>query len=223
MAITTHSPAQRLARWTAIWALVLAGLFLLIAFLLYRQDPGGNGPPALVTFGICAGVGVIVAVMHASQSSFGRYLYARLGPGSPGQCLGHMFSRAFGASDFTRFWQYWNPFWGYFLAYFCFAPLRRFAPRSLCLIVTFALNGFLHDLVYVWPWGIARTNRLPFPFPLFTLSLAITAVIMWVTGRHGFTLARLSFPKRIACHLLAFAGPFAFSVGVLLLLRIYGG
>src|ERR1017187_5529062 len=92
-----------------------------------------------------------LAVMHTSRPPFARYLYARLGPGSRGQCLGHMFSRAFGASDFTRFWRHWNPFVGYFLAYFCFAPLRRFAPRPLCLIVTFALNGFLHDLVYVWP------------------------------------------------------------------------
>jgi hypothetical protein len=64
-----------------------------------------------------------------------------------------MFSRAFGASDFTRFWRYWNPFYGYFLAYFCFAPLRRFAPRPLCLILTFALNGFLfHDLVEDQEW-----------------------------------------------------------------------
>src|SRR5262245_36518095 len=90
-----------------------------------------------------------LAVMHASRPSFARYLYARLGPGSRGQYLGHMFSRAFGASDFTRFWRHWNPFVGYFLAYFCFAPLRRFAPRPLCLIVTFGLNGLLHDLAYL--------------------------------------------------------------------------
>jgi hypothetical protein len=158
--------------------------------------------------------------MHTSRPSFARYLYARLGPGSPRQCLGHMFSRAFGASDFTSFWRYWNPFWGYFLAYFCFAPLRRFAPRPLCLIVTFALNGFLHDLVYLWPFGFARTARLPFPFPVFTLSLVTNAVIILAAERHRFTLAHLSLPMRVACHLLALFGPFAFSVGILLLTRI---
>jgi hypothetical protein len=132
-----------------------------------------------------------------------------------------MFSRAFGASDFTSFWRYWNPFLGYFLAYFCFAPLRRFAPRPLCLIVTFALNGFLfHDLVYLWPFGFARTPRLPFPFPVFTLSLVTSAVIILAAERHRFTLAHLSLPRRVACHLLAFVGPFAFSVGILLLTRI---
>jgi hypothetical protein len=219
----SHSPAQQLAKWTAIWALGLAGLCLLIGLVLERLDPDEYGPPALASLTIFAGVGVIVAVMHASRASFGRYLYARLGPGSPGQCLGHMLSRALGASDFSRFWQYWNPFWGYFLAYYCFAPLRRFAPRSLCLVVTFAVNGIVHDLVFVWPWGVARTACLPFPFPLFTLSLAINAVIMSAAGRYRFTLARLSLPKRVACHLLALVGPFAFSVALLLLLRVCGG
>ncbi len=134
-----------------------------------------------------------------------------------------MFSRAFGASDFTRFWQYWNPLGGYFLGYFCYAPLRRFARRPLCLILTFAVNGFLHDLGLVWPWGAARTECLPFPFPIFTLSLGINAVIILVAEHYRFTLASLSLPMRVASHLLAFAGPFAFSVGILLLLRVYGG
>ena len=52
--------------------------------------------------------------MRTSRPAFTRYSYALLGPGSRGQCLGHMFSRAFGASDFTRFWRHWNPFLGYF-------------------------------------------------------------------------------------------------------------
>jgi len=131
-----------------------------------------------------------------------------------------MFSRSFGASDFTRFWQYWNPLGGYFLGYFCYAPLRRFAPRPPCLIVTFALNGFLHDLGFVWPWGIARTERLPFPFPVFTLSLVMFAVIILVAERYRLTLANLSLPMRVACHLVAFVGPFACSIGILLLIRI---
>jgi len=134
-----------------------------------------------------------------------------------------MFSRAFGASDFARFWRHWNPFVGYFLSYFCFAPLRRFAPRPLCLIVTFALNGWLHDLVFLWPFDFASTERLPFPFPVFTLCLVMIAVVILAAERLRFTLAHLSLPMRVVCHLLALVGPFAFSVGVLLLLRIYDG
>ena len=133
-----------------------------------------------------------------------------------------MFSRAFGASDFTRFWRHWNPFVGYFLAYFCFAPLRRFAPRPLCLIVTFALNGLLHDLAYLWPFGLARTARLPYPFafPVFTLTVVMIAVIVLATERFRLTLAHLSLRRRVACHLLALVGPFAFSIGILLLTRM---
>jgi hypothetical protein len=137
-----------------------------------------------------------------------------------------MFSRSFGASDFTSFWRHWNPFVGYFLAYFCFAPLRRFAPRPLCLIVTFALNGFLHDLVgwcicvYVLPWGGAKTKHLPFPFPVFTLWLVMVAVIILFAERYRLTLAHLSLRRRVACHLLAFVGPFAFSIGIRHLTRI---
>ena len=131
-----------------------------------------------------------------------------------------MFSRAFGASDFTRFWRHWNPFVGYFLAYFCFAPLRRFAPRPLSLIITFAVNGLLHDLVYLWPFGFARIRRLLFPFPVFTLTLVMIAGIVLAAERHRFTLARFSLPTRVACHLLALVGPFAFSIGIFLLARI---
>ncbi len=98
--------------------------------------------------------------------------------------------------------------------------MRRFAPRPLCLIVTFALNGLFHDLVYVWPLGFARTERLPFPFPVFTLCLLMIAGIILAAERYRFTLAHLSFRRRVAWQLLAFVGPFAFSVGILLLTRL---
>lgn len=150
--------------------------------------------------------------------SFARYLHARLGPGSMVQCFGKMFPRAFGASDFTRFWRHWNPFVGYFLAYFCFAPLRRFAPRSLCLLVTFALNGVLHDLVLVWPWGFGRTARLPFPFPVFTLCLVGIAIIILASEHFRFTLTHQTLRRRIAWHLLALIVPFVFSVGIFLIM-----
>jgi hypothetical protein len=172
------------------------------------------------------GVAVACAIMIASlavrcnsRPSFASYLYARLGPGSPNQCLGQMFSRAFGASDFSRFWQYWNPFLGYILAYFCYAPLRRFAPRPVCLIFTFALNGLLfHDLIYLWPFGLAMSHGLP--FPVFTLALVTNAGVILAAERSGHTLAHFSLHRRVICHLLTFFVPFAFSVGILLLTRL---
>ena len=182
---------------------------------------GASWSALAVPLGLLGVAFAFLLFQKASRPSYAGYLYARLGPGGPGRCLGHMFSRAFGASDFGRFWQYWNPFFGYFLGYFCYVPLRRFAPRPLCLIVTFAVNGFLfHDLVYLWSFGFARTQRLPFPFPVFTLSLVTSAIIILAAERHRFTLAHLSMPMRVACHLLALVGPFAFSIGILLLTRL---
>ena len=149
-------------KWIVIF-INLTVVFLFLGLRQYAHTFAGAGWCALaIPLGF---LGVAVAFLpfqKASRTSFARYLYARLGPGGPGRCLGQMFSRAFGASNFTRFWRHWNPCRGYFLAYFCFARLRRFAPRPLCLIVTFALNGVLHDLVYLWPFGFARTERLPF-------------------------------------------------------------
>jgi hypothetical protein len=181
---------------------------------------GASWSALAVPLGLLGVAFAFLLFQKASRPSYARYLYARLGPGGPGRCLGHMFSRAFGASDFTRFWQYWNPFFGYFLGYFCYVPLRRFAPRPLCLIVTFAVNGWFHDQAYLWSFGFARTELLPFPFPVFTLCLVMIAVIILAAERYRCTLARLSLPMRVACHLLAVVGPFAFSIGVLLLTRL---
>ena len=46
------------------------------------------------------------------------------------------------------------------------------------------------------------------------------AVTILTAERYGLTLAHLSLPMRVACHLLALFGPFAFSIGILLLTRI---
>jgi hypothetical protein len=45
------------------------------------------------------------------------------------------------------------------------------------------------------------------------------AVIILVAERYRLTLANLSLPMRVACHLVALAVPAAFSVGILLLTR----
>ena len=43
--------------------------------------------------------------------------------------------------------------------------LRRLSrtPNGLRTPTACALNGLLHDQVYVWSFGFARTERLPFP------------------------------------------------------------
>lgn len=211
-----HRPGGSLARATIVGTVVLLFVWLQILFMVRGLAL------IMMLYGCAIAVGAVVLFSRPgsrnARPSFARYVYARIGPGSLRQCLGHMFSRAFGASDFSRFWRYWNPFLGYFLSYFCYAPLRRFAPRPACLIFTFALNGLLfHDLIYLWPFGLAMSHGLP--FPVFTLALVTNAVIILVAERRRYALAHLSLPRRVVCHLLASFGPFAFSVGILLLTR----
>jgi hypothetical protein len=159
---------------------------------------------------------ISLAVMKHGRPSFLRYLWARLGPGSPVQCFWHMFSRSFGATTFARFWQYWNPVYGYVLGFFVFASLRRFAPRSLCVVITFAFSGFLfHDLI-LWPSALAHSSHLPFPF--VTVAFIALAFFILATERLHISLRRLSPFMRATCHFLAFAGAFAVSTAAYLVM-----
>jgi hypothetical protein len=91
--------------------------------------------------------------------------------GAPGS-LKNMLARSFGAGTFARFWQYWNPIWGYALGRYVFAPLRKILPPALALILTFTLSGAVHDL------AATLVRRAPaFLFtPWFTLmGLAVVA------------------------------------------------
>lgn len=61
--------------------------------------------------------------------------------------LGNMLHRSLGAGKFSKFWQYWNPIWGFYLGTYIFKPLKRLLPQALSLIITFLVCGFIHDLV----------------------------------------------------------------------------
>jgi len=61
--------------------------------------------------------------------------------------LQNMLVRSFGAGTFAKFWQYWNPIWGYALGRYIYAPLNQFLSASASLILTFAISGAIHDLV----------------------------------------------------------------------------
>ncbi|WP_186754207.1 MBOAT family O-acyltransferase [Echinicola salinicaeni] len=61
--------------------------------------------------------------------------------------LRNMLHRSLGAGKFSTFWKYWNPIWSYFLGKYIFQPIKQFLPAAFSLIFTFAVSGFLHDLV----------------------------------------------------------------------------
>jgi hypothetical protein len=58
-----------------------------------------------------------------------------------------MLNRSLGADSFAKFWRYWNPIWGYYLARYVMKPLRKFLPVWLATMLTFTVSGVLHDLV----------------------------------------------------------------------------
>ncbi|UII26718.1 acyltransferase [Fulvivirga maritima] len=55
--------------------------------------------------------------------------------------------RSLGAANFSLFWNYWNPIFGYYLGNFIFKPLKKFIPVSIALVLTFVFCGLIHDAV----------------------------------------------------------------------------
>ncbi len=55
--------------------------------------------------------------------------------------------RSLGAKNFSTFWTYWNPIFGYFLGKKIFKPLKKTLPVSLSLVLTFIFCGLIHDAV----------------------------------------------------------------------------
>lgn len=55
--------------------------------------------------------------------------------------------RSIGAKNFSTFWNYWNPIFGYYLGKLIFKPLKKIFPVSLSLVFTFIVCGLIHDVV----------------------------------------------------------------------------
>ena len=83
-----------------------------------------------------------------------------------------MLYRSFGSSSFQRFWNYWNPIWGYYLGYLVFQPLTKRVPDAIALVLTFGISGVFHDL------AVSLVLRAPtFVFtPWFTMMGGIVVV-----------------------------------------------
>jgi hypothetical protein len=55
--------------------------------------------------------------------------------------------RSLGAKNFSAFWNFWNPIFGYYLGAKIFKPLKRVLPIGFAVILTFVFCGLIHDLV----------------------------------------------------------------------------
>lgn len=66
--------------------------------------------------------------------------------GSPKSLRNNLY-RSLGAKNFSTFWNYWNPIFGYYLGKFIFKPLKKIFPSTVSLVLTFVVNGLIHDAV----------------------------------------------------------------------------
>ena len=86
--------------------------------------------------------------LQKKRLTLSEYVYLRTGvPMGASASLRNMLYRSLGASSFARFWQYWNPIWGYGLGKYVYAPVKQILPPALALIITFIVSGGIHDLV----------------------------------------------------------------------------
>lgn len=152
-----------------------------------------------------------------TRPTLSQFISIRLGSGSASELAARMFSRAFTAGSFRRFWYYWNPLYAYALGYFFYAPMRRYIPKPLCLVLAFAASGFfLHDAI-LW---IALAPASPPPhYPIVTVAFIILSLTILITDRLQISLAALSRKMRVACHLCAIFLAFSGSAALMLWLR----
>lgn len=105
------------------------------------------------------------------------YVHRRNGvPLDDSGSLRNMLMRSFGAGSFGRFWQYWNPIFGYGLGKYVYSRLRRFLPPALALITTFVVSGGIHDLVTM---AIRRSGAFLFTLCFFCSALVWSPAVDW--------------------------------------------
>ena len=114
----------------------------------------------------------------------------------------NMLHRSLGASSFARFWQYWNPIWGYGLGKYVYAPLARFLPAAIALIATFIVSGGLHDLATM---AVRRSIAFLFTPWFFLLGIGVVLghlVNMDLSNQAWLVRASVNLTYLIICLLL---------------------
>ena len=127
-----------------------------------------------------------------------KYLIFRLG-GLSGATAGlHVILRPFGANTLKRFWQLWNPVFGYYLLVFVYTPARRILPRPIAFAATFGVSGFAHDVVVFLPIWAAAGEVM---FPMVTVAFFVVSVIVLISEAVHLNLQRLPPGGRAIVHL----------------------
>lgn len=108
--------------------------------------------------------------------------------------LRNMLYRSFGAKNFAVFWNYWNPIWGYYLAYQSFKPLKVILPSSISLMLTFILCGMIHDAaISLISGGISIT---------FTIWFSVIGIAVLLTQMSKLNFKKFNWYLRASINLL---------------------
>jgi hypothetical protein len=138
-------------------------------------------------------------VKKRSQLSMTDYIKYRNGvPLGASGSLQNMLSRSLGAGSFAKFWQYWNPIWGYTLGRYIYAPLNQILPASVALILTFTISGAVHDLATM------LVRRAPAFF--FTPWFFLMSLIVICGQLFKLDYSKRTFPFRVAINLTFIIG-----------------
>lgn len=86
--------------------------------------------------------------------------------------LQYNLQRSLGAKNFSAFWNFWNPIFGYYLGTKVFKPLKKVFPIAISLILTFIFCGMVHDLVTTLVRG---KLSLLFSVWFFLMGIAVVA------------------------------------------------
>lgn len=105
----------------------------------------------------------------------------------------NMLTRSLGAGSFDRFWQYWNPIWGYYLSTKVMKPLLKIFPLWLSIILTFAVSGALHDLAI----ALVKLKPIVFFTPWFTLM----GLMVVISKKYSLTYQQRPFVIRALINL----------------------
>ncbi|TAP41041.1 acyltransferase [Alteromonas sp. KUL49] len=100
-----------------------------------------------------------------------------------------MLIRSLSAPNFSTFWHYWNPIWGYYLSKLVMRPLARFLPKPIALLLTFITSGLFHDLA-IFLVKRERVGFLSLWFGYMGIAVIVTTFLnmstktlpLWVRG-----------------------------------------
>ena len=89
--------------------------------------------------------------------------------------------RSLGSKNFSTFWNYWNPIFGFYLGKYVFKPLKSFFPVTIAFLLTFVFCGLIHDIVTTLVRG--RTSFI-FSIWFFLMGMAVLVTKLF---NHNFS------------------------------------